>query len=177
MIDEIFVSSGLRRHRVALLERGRLMELQIISRNESWPDRVILGRVTKVQQDLDAAFVDLGEEREGLLGARDTAAKKGTPIGQSITEGQSLLVQVKREAENEKGALLTARLGLSGRGIVLMPFSRGVQLPSQINDNEQRRRLHRAVEKFSNEFSGRIFISTPDDAAHGSEKRGGRNSA
>jgi len=169
MIDEIFVSSGLRRHRVALLERGRLMELQISSRTESWPDRVILGRVTKVQQDLDAAFVDLGEEREGLLGARHIAAKRGTPIGQSLTEGQSLLVQVKREAENDKGALLTARLGLSGLGMVFMPFGRGVQLPNQISDNEQRQKLQCVIKNFSNDFSGgwviRRFAKTMSESS------------
>ena len=169
MIDEILVSSGLRRHRVALLERGRLMELQISSRAESWPDRVILGRVKKVQQDLDSAFVDLGEEREGLLGAHDTVAKRGTPIGQSITEGQSILVQVKRESENEKGALLTARLGLCGRGMVFMPLGRGVQLSSKMSDNKQRRRLQCVVENFSNKFSGgwviRNFAETMSDTS------------
>ena len=84
MIDEILINTGPRRHRIALLQGGRLMELHVVLRDIRWPDRVILGRVTKVRQDLDAAFVDIGEGREGLLAARDTVAKRGTAISLSL---------------------------------------------------------------------------------------------
>ena len=158
MIDEILINTGPRRHRIALLQGGRLMELHVVLREIRWPDRVILGRVTKVRQDLDAAFVDIGEGREGLLAARDTVAKRGTAISQSLTEGQSLLVQVKREAENEKGAKLTARPGLSGRGVVFLPRSGGVQLPHQISNSEQRRRLQSLAGTFSGDALGGWMI-------------------
>jgi len=153
MIDEILINTGPRRHRIALLQGGRLMELHVVPRDTRWPDRVILGRVTKVQQDLDAAFVDIGEGREGLLAARDTVAKRGTAISQSLTEGQSLLVQVKREAENEKGVKLTARPGLSGCGVVFLPYGDGVQLPHQISNGEQRQRLYGLAGTFPGDFS------------------------
>ena len=158
MIDEILINTGPRRHRIALLQGGRLMELHVVLRDIRWPDRVILGRVTKVRQDLDAAFVDIGEGREGLLAARDTVAKRGTAISQSLTEGQSLLVQVKRKAENEKGAKLTARPGLSGRGVVFLPCSGGVQLSHQISNSEQRRRLQSLAGTFPGDVSGGWMI-------------------
>ncbi|MBT3535322.1 MAG: hypothetical protein HN478_15690 [Rhodospirillaceae bacterium] len=104
MIDEILINVGLRRHRVALVAAGRLVELYVTQRGTRHPERFILGRVTNVQGDLDAAFIDIGEARQGLLSARDAAVQRGTPIDKAVVEGQSIIVQVRREAEDEKGA-------------------------------------------------------------------------
>ncbi len=141
MIDEIFINAGPRRHRIALLEAGRLVEFYITQRGERHTERIILGRVTKVQGDLDAAFVDIGEAREGLLSARDAAVKRGTPIAKAVQEGQALIVQVKREAEGEKGAKLSARPRLAEKGLALLPLGTGVELSKHIADPDRREKL------------------------------------
>ncbi len=141
MIDEILIDAGPRRRRIALLARGRLLELYLSLPGDRHPERIIMGRVRTLQADLDAAFVDIGEERQALLPARDTAAKRGTPISRAVREGESLLVQVKREAEGEKGARISARPRLSGRALVFLPLGHDVELSSRIKKPDQRQRL------------------------------------
>ena len=141
MIEEILINAGPRRHRIALVGGGRLVELYLAARGARLPRRIVMGRVSTVQGDLDAAFVDIGEGRSGLLSARDAAVKRGTPIAGAVQEGQSLLVQVKREAEGEKGAKLSARPRLAGRAMVLLPQGRDIVLPGHIPEGGQRDRL------------------------------------
>ncbi|MDP7547165.1 MAG: ribonuclease E/G, partial [Alphaproteobacteria bacterium] len=169
MIEEVLINAGPRRHRIALVRGGRLVELHLAERGARLPERIIMGRVTAVQGDLDAAFVDIGEGRSGLLTARDAAVKRGTPIGRAVQEGQSLLVQVKREAEGEKGAKLSARPRLAGRALVLLPQGQDVALSGRIAKGVQRDRLL-AVAKSIQENNGgglilRAAAAATDDAA------------
>ena len=126
MVEEILISAGLRRHRIALVRDGRLLELYLCDADAPWPERIILGRVKTVQSDLDAAFVGIGEARDALLPARDAAVKRGTAIARAVQEGQSLMVQVKRAAEDEKGARVSARPRLTGRALVLLPLGQDI---------------------------------------------------
>jgi Rne/Rng family ribonuclease len=153
MIDEILISTGPRRHRIALLAAGRLVELHISPRGGRHLERIILGRVTKVQNDLDAAFIDIGEGREGLLSAADTAAKRGTPISMAVQEGQTILVQLTREAEAEKGAKLSARPRLANQGMVLLPMGRGVELSKRIKEPGRRADLQLLATSLRDRFS------------------------
>jgi len=153
MIDEILISTGPRRHRIALVAAGRLVELHIGPRGGRHLERIVLGRVTKVRSDLNAAFIDIGEGREGLLSAADTAAKRGTPIGKAVREGQAVLVQLTREAEGEKGAKLSARPRLANNAMVLRPFGQGVELSKQIKEPERRAELHELATSLSDRFS------------------------
>ncbi|NQV58270.1 MAG: ribonuclease E/G [Alphaproteobacteria bacterium] len=168
MIEEILINAGPRRHRIALVQGGRLVELYLAESGGRLPERIILGRVKTVQSDLDAAFIDIGEGREGLLPARDAAVKRGTPIGRAVQEGLSLLVQVRREAEGEKGAKLSARPRLAGRALVLLPQGQDITLSGRIPDDKQRDRLL-AVAKYIQKSNGgglilRSAAAVTDDA-------------
>ena len=158
MIEEILINAGPRRHRIALVQGGRLVELYLAERSARLPERIILGRVSTVQGDLDAAFIDIGEGRAGLLPARDAAVKRGTPIGRAVQEGQSLLVQVKREAEGEKGAKLSARPRLAGRALVLLPQGQDIVLSGRITDAGQRRRLLSAAKFIQGDKAGGLIL-------------------
>lgn len=168
MIEEILINAGLRRHRIALVQGGRLVELRLAVRAARLPERIIMGRVTVVQGDLNAAFIDIGEGRSGLLPARDAAVKRGTPIGRAVQEGQNLLVQVKREAEGEKGAKLSARPRLAGRAVVLLPQGQDIVLSGRITDGAQQERLLAVAKTIQADLGGGLILRnaavTTDDA-------------
>jgi Rne/Rng family ribonuclease len=116
--------------RAGLLEAGRLLEVSLLdgdrvpARGQIW-----LGRVRAVDSDLEAAFVDCGLGEDGWLAARDAPLEpgqaRGTPIGQRVHEGQSLIVQGRRDPQGGKGARLRTEIALLGPCLVYRPQRAG----------------------------------------------------
>lgn len=106
---EIFINAAPGETRLAMIEDGRLVEY-VNSRagSDSRLGAVYLGRVASVSRPLDAAFVDLGLERPGLLAFAD--AKEGAP---KLSEGAAVAVRVVRDASADKGPKLTARIDVA----------------------------------------------------------------
>ncbi|HKX10029.1 MAG TPA: ribonuclease E/G [Stellaceae bacterium] len=84
---------------------------------------VFLGRVTRLQPALRAALVDIGQERPAYLSADDAAPRQGLA---GLTEGASIVVQVKRDARADKAAAVTLRSRLRGRLLDWTPARSGV---------------------------------------------------
>ena len=109
-IDALYVDALLGEIRIAGVGQEELRELEIVRLGrESIVGNVYLGKVEKVVAGIRAAFVDIGRERSGFL-----------PLGEagetlSLTEGAAVIVQVRKDAIDDKGALLSARPGIAGR--------------------------------------------------------------
>ncbi|TDQ77571.1 ribonuclease G [Dongia mobilis] len=103
MGDQIFLSIDEARSAFYRWSDGRLAQVAIERRGEESPvGAVILGRVVKVEPSLNAAFVEIGLARPGLLPLK----KQGRNPG----EGDAVIVQVRREAREDKGVRLTTSL-------------------------------------------------------------------
>jgi ribonuclease G len=100
---ELLISAGPGEWRAAWLEDGVAAELHV-ERGDTQPAGGIhLGRVVRLAAGLDAALIDIGAERSGFLPLRGGAAA-------DLHEGARVLVQIRREAQRGKGALLSARI-------------------------------------------------------------------
>lgn len=127
---------------MALVSQGRLVELQIVRRDKpSLVEGVFLGRLERVMPDLDAAFVDIGIGRSGFLRAEDRAGIEGWP-----PPGAPVLVQVRADAEGDKGPRLTMDLAVTGRYLVHHPVGSGVGFSRRIEGEAERDRLRGHVE-------------------------------
>jgi Rne/Rng family ribonuclease len=84
---------------------------------------VFLGRVVRLQPALRAALVDIGHERPAYLSADDAPPRQGLA---GLTEGASVLVQVKRDARADKAAAVTLRVRLPGKFLDWTPMHPGV---------------------------------------------------
>lgn len=114
------------------------------------------GVVASVQPSLDAAFVEYGAERHGLLKADDVVAqaahRKGeggerrARIDKLLEKGRPLLVQVTRDPVDAKGSVLTTNISLAGRYLVLMPLDEVRGVSRKLEDEEIRRELREKVE-------------------------------
>jgi len=71
---------------------------------------------------------------------------KDGKIGQVFKGGQTIMVQVVKEAINTKGPRLTCEVSLPGQYLILVPFSNDVSVSRKINTNEEKRRLKNVVE-------------------------------
>ena len=135
--------------RVAIVNRG-VLDAYAVSTSETGLARgnIYRGIVASLQPSLDAAFVDFGADRDGLLRAEDVvpaaAHRKLDPdrrhhrIDQLLEKGKPVLVQVVRDGIGSKGALLTTNLSIAGRYVVLMPFEEARGVSRKLEDGETR---------------------------------------
>ena len=117
--------------RVALVDGQKLYDLSIeLPSREQKKANVYKARITRVEQSLEAAFVDYGSARQGFLPLKEVAREyfrfQPAPgarfnIKDVLQEGQELIVQVEKEERGNKGAALTTFISLAGRFLVLMP--------------------------------------------------------
>ena len=98
--------------------------------NEQKKANIYKGRITRVEQSLEAAFVDYGAERHGFLPLKEISREyfpedyvyQGRPnIKDIVKEGQEVIVQVNKEERGNKGAALTTFVSLAGSYLVIMP--------------------------------------------------------
>ena len=121
LTSELVVSPGPGEWRAGWVEDGEPVELYIERGDTKPPGSRHLGRVVRLVPALDAAFVDIGEERPAFLPLRDA------PDGVKVAEGAALVVEVRREAWQDKAPRLTAKMaGTTSRAempmlIVLVP--------------------------------------------------------
>src|SRR4051794_35111801 len=119
---------------------------------------VYKGRVDNVLPGLEAAFVDVGLEKNGFLHADDIVmpgvevarrgrtSGKGAKIAQLLKPGQEIIVQVMKDPLKTKGARLSMQLSIAGRYLVYVPQGEGVGVSRRLDDKE-RERLRRQVAK------------------------------
>ncbi len=177
-IDEILISAGPGEVRVALMAAGRLIEIVHDRAGEqSEISNIYVGRVEKVAGAIEAAFVDIGLESSGFLALAEvrTPGNKGGAIGDYVTEGDKVLVQVRRDALDGKGAKLTAHIKLAGRYLVFVPsVSVGgagsddkveVKVSRRIADEEARRGLEERLGRWLDPGEGVIARTAAAQAA------------
>ncbi|MDH5749169.1 MAG: Rne/Rng family ribonuclease [Rhodospirillales bacterium] len=130
--------------RVALLSADRLIELLIERPGQtSIAGNIYLGRVEGVLQGLQAAFVEIGQERPGFLALAEARpfGEEGGDISDYLSEGDAVIVQIQRDPFADKGAKLTTHISLPGRHIVYLPEQGGIQISRRIEDTLTRERL------------------------------------
>lgn len=158
---EILVDINDYQTRVILLEDGDPVEVYIERHgNERLVGNIYKGRVANVLPGMEAAFVDIGLEKNAFLYAGDIMVDKSdfefrggeTPklsanIKELIKQGQEIIVQIVKEPSGTKGARVSTHITLPGRTIVLMPMVDYVGVSHRIADEDERARLKRLIEE------------------------------
>lgn len=179
-MKEILVSSDHLEDRVALLEEGHLMDI-FIARGDRTVGSIYKGKVANVLPGMQAAFVDIGMERNAFLSIDDALPGypfdevsegpeiprvKTTSIEQILKPRQETLVQVIKEPIGTKGGRITTNISLPGRYLVLLPFANYIGLSRRLGGPQERERLKSVVEQVKPENMG-VIIRT---AAEGKEE-------
>ena len=149
--------------RVALVEHGVTKDVILEPRDrERLVGNIYKGRVVRVLPGMQSAFVEMGLARTAFLYAGDLVAKSDDenatppPIGERLTEGQSIVVQVAKAPMGTKGARVTTNITLPGRFLVYMPTVQHVGVSRRIADEAERERLKSAAESLCPEGGGLI---------------------
>ncbi|HSL93171.1 MAG TPA: Rne/Rng family ribonuclease [Bacillota bacterium] len=157
---EIIVNCGPRETRVAVLEQGELVELFIERVQEQrLVGHIFKGRVSNVLPGMQAAFVNIGLQKnaflylddalESVAGVDETPEifSKASAIKDVVKQGQMVVVQVSKEHFGNKGARITRHITLPGRFVVLMPTVDYVGVSRRIPKGESREELKALVEE------------------------------
>ena len=173
MKKTILLESVLGETRLAVIEDGRLCELyaERPGRDDVTGD-LYLGRVENVLPGMNAAFVDIGAEKNGFLYAGDIPAAPA-PTGQPdearierlVRPGQQLLVQVTKAQSGQKGPRLSCRVNLPGRTMVLMPMEKGTGVSRKIESEAERARLSDAAQALTGDSGMGVILRTAAEGA------------
>jgi len=167
--------------RVAVVENGSIEELYIERAGlGSRVGNIYKGRVVNVESGIQAAFVELGTDRNGFLHISDLhpryfSAGRGSivenvgrrkslrerpPIQSCLRKGQEIVVQVTKEGVKTKGPTLSTYLALPGKYLVMMPWMRGHGVSHKIEDEDERKRLREFLEQSNPPKSQGFIIRT-----------------
>lgn len=173
---EIIVDINPYQTRVVLLEDGSPSEIYIERRGrERLVGNIYKGKVQNVLPGMQAAFVDIGLERNAFLYAGDIQIDRSDftfhgeqndikPAALNIKDivkpGQEVMVQIVKEPVGTKGARVTTNITLPGRTLVLMPSVNYVGVSRRIEDEEERTRLKNTLEGITEEYKMGVIVRT-----------------
>ena len=171
MNKEILVDANAFNTRVAVVEDGTPVELYVEQEgSERLVGNIYLGKVQNVLPGMQAAFVDIGLERNAFLYAGDVFTPgdaydelekipETRKIGDMLKPGQTVLVQVAKDPIGTKGARVTTHLTLAGRSLVLMPTVDYIGVSRRIEREEERVRLRKIAKELKPKDIG-IIVRT-----------------
>lgn len=173
--------------RVALIEDGKLCEMSIEREGgDGLTGNLYMGRVENVLNGMQAAFVNIGLDKNAFLSMTDFAfassdfgsdaarvkAQLASGNGQkALRPGQEILVQVTKIPGGEKGVRVSGNITLPGRAAVLLPTVDFVGVSRRIEDERERERLRDIVRRVKAPGAGVIVRTAAEGATEEELKR------
>lgn len=155
-MSTIYVSCRPEETRMAVVNNHRLVDF-VIERNgeQHLVSSIFKGRIANVVPGIQAAFVDLGKGPNGFLYLQGK---------EKISQGQSILVQVTKDARSTKGPAVTRNITIPGRYVVLTPFENKVALSKSISPKSVRNRIRKFVEEYKPAQMGLVIRTAAENA-------------
>lgn len=148
-MKEIFINKENNNTTIAILEDGKLIErYEEMEKRAYLEENIYLGVVKNTLPGMQAAFVDIGANKNTFIHLKDVLpkvdiTKEKEDINMNITSviknGQKLLVQVKRDATSIKGAKVSTHISIPSKYIVLMPENEIITASQKLTDEEKKR--------------------------------------
>ncbi len=145
---------------IMLVENGNLLEqYEENSKTKRLEGNIYVGKIQNVLQGMQAAFVDIGEKKNTFIHIKDILPKvdtkkddpeeavKNNNIKDIVKVGMKVLVQVKRDSTNKKGARVSTHINLAGRFSVIMPGVEFITISQKIEDKKEKNRLMEIIKK------------------------------
>jgi ribonuclease G len=157
--------------RVAVIEDGLVAEVYLERpEHRSIAGNIYLGTVDNVLPGMEAAFVEIGLEKNGFLyvdeivGPELEGRRGARKIQDLIQRGQTILVQAVKDPMKTKGARLTTEISLPGRFVVYVPHGDGLGVSRRLDDDE-RNRLKSILKEISPKTGGVIVRTAAEGAS------------
>ncbi len=156
-MNELMINRKKERIDICMAENGKICEVYTYDQNDiNIMGNIYLGKVKDVVDGIQAAFVDIGMEKNAFISTKDALPKVDVvkeekviekKISEVVKEGDKILVQVKKIATGEKGARVSTHVTLPGNYVVLMPNTEILTISQKIASEEEKSRLMQIVKK------------------------------
>ena len=176
-MTEIFIQKNEDKTRkIALVENGILLEYYDEDDRETRKEgNIYIGIVKDIVEGMQSAFVDIGTEKNSFIHLKDVLKKvdekkekldMSVNIKKILKPNQKILVQVKKDSNDKKGARVSTHINLPSKYIVLMPNTDIVTISQKIEDEKEQERLLKIVKENLSSGNGAIIRTS----AEGKEK-------
>ena len=164
---EILIDKKENEKEIALVENGNLIEYYI-DENETTrrEGNLYVGIVKDIIKGMQAAFVDIGTEKNSFIHLKDVLPKidetkqkmdSNLKISDVVKKGQKLLVQVKKGSNLQKGARVSTHINLPSKYVVLMPNTDIITVSQKIEDKKEQERLIKLVKENISKGNGAVI--------------------
>lgn len=183
MSIQIIINSGIREKRAAILRDGHLEDLLLEQDiHEQIAGNVYRGKVKDVLPGMQAAFVDIGLERNAFLHINDLYPlldkeqeklwqENRLSVQEIIRPGQEIMVQIIKESIGSKGPKASCKISIPGRYFVLLPYDNKINISRKILATEERDRLKKISRDLLGDKYGVIIRTNAMDRGSGELKK------
>lgn len=172
-MTEIIIQRQKEKSTIALIENGKLVEYyednsQGSNRKEG---NIYIGIVKDIVKGMQAAFVDIGSEKNSFIHLKDIMRKvdetkeeidNNIDITQIVKPNMKLLVQVKKDSTEQKGARVSTHINLPGKYIALMPNTDIITVSQKIENKEEQQRLIKLVKENLSDGNGAVIRTSAE---------------
>ena len=164
---KIIINSQKQKRQIALIEDEKLTEYYEDEIQEIRKEgNIYIGIVKDIVKGMQSAFVDIGCEKNSFIHLKDIMPKidetkeeinNNIDITKIIKLNQKLLVQVKKDSTEKKGARVSTHINLPGKYIALMPNTDIITISQKIEDKKEQERLIKLVRENLSEGNGAVI--------------------
>ena len=175
-MTQLLIQENEENKQIALVENGELVEYyEEDNKTNRREGNIYIGIVKDIIKGMQSAFVDIGTEKNSFIHLKDVLPKidetkqkndKNIDIGEVLKNNQKILVQVKKDSNEKKGARVSTHINLPSKYIVLMPNTDIITVSQKIEDKKEQERLIKLVKNNLDENNGAIIRTS----AQGKEK-------
>ena len=176
-MKELIIEIEKDRERLFLVEDGILTEKYYDSRfKKRLEGNIYIGKVQNIIPGLQAAFINVGENKNAFIHLKDVLPKRditkeedhdfdNCDIRDYLKIGMPIIVEIKRDSYNKKGARASTHINIPGRFLVLLPNATFVTVSSKIEDKGKREELTSLVKEMIPENMGAIVRTSAEGAS------------
>ena len=171
-MTELFIKEQEDRRDIALVENGKIIEYYEEDNKQNRKEgNIYIGIVKDIVKGMQSAFIDIGIDKNSFIHLKDILPKvdetkeklkDDVQISDVVKNGQKLVVQVKKDSNENKGARVSTHINLPGKYIALMPNTDIITVSQKIEDKEEQKRLIALVRKHLSKGNGAIIRTSAE---------------
>lgn len=172
-MTEIIIQRQKEKAIITLIENGKLIEYYEENKNENIrkEGNIYIGIVKDIIKGMQAAFVDIGSEKNSFIHLKDVMRKidetketldNNVDITEILKPNMKILVQVKKDSTDQKGARVSTHINLPGKYIALMPNTDIITISQKIEDKKEQKRLIELVKENLSKGNGAVIRTSAE---------------